>query len=192
MPGLTTRFYRLAWAFYLLLALVGLVGLAALGQRIEPRLLVDPASWWIDVALGVGAGGVLLALWLVVRRFVAAASRLEETLARLLGPVRRDELVALALISAVAEEVAFRGALQGAIGVVPAAVVFALLHVGPGAPFRLWSAYALAGGLVFGALAAERGALLAPILGHLVVNLVQLGRIGGARAGDTAGHLPEA
>ena len=190
MPSLTTRFYRAAWAFYLLLALGGLVGLAALGRRIEPRLLVDPATWWLDVGLGLGAGVALLLLWLVVRRLFGAARRLEETLDRLLGPVRREELVALAVISAVAEEVAFRGALQGAIGWQWAAVVFALLHVGPGAPFRLWTAYALAGGLVFGWLAEERGALLAPILGHLVVNLVQLRRLGGRRPGDTAGHLP--
>jgi membrane protease YdiL (CAAX protease family) len=125
-----------------------------------------------------------------VRRLFGAARRLEETLDRLLGPVRPEELVALALISAIAEEVAFRGALQAAVGPVWAALIFALLHVGPGAPFRIWSAYALAGGLAFGWLAEARGALLAPILGHLVVNLVQLRRLGGRRAGDTAGHLP--
>lgn len=173
----------------MLLALGGLVGLAALGRRIDLRLLLDPASWWIDAGLGVVAGAGLLLVWLLVRRLFAAARRLEETLGRLLGPVRRDERVALALISAVAEEVAFRGALQGAIGLVPAAVIFALLHVGPGAPFRIWSAYALAGGLAFGWLAAAReGALLAPIVGHLVVNVVQLRRLGGRHPGDTAGQ----
>jgi membrane protease YdiL (CAAX protease family) len=187
----TSRFYRLAWLFYLVLALGGLVGLAAQGQRIGPRLLVDPASWWLDVAWGIGCGAALLGLWLIARRYLAAARSLEETLARLLGPLGREEIVALALISAVAEEVAFRGALQGAIGLVPTAIVFALLHVGPGAPFRLWSGYALLGGLAFGALAAQRQALAAPILGHLIVNLIQLRRLVGSRAGDTAGLMPE-
>jgi hypothetical protein len=186
----TTRFYRVAWAFYLFLALGGLVGLAAQGRRIDLELLVVPASWWLDVGLGVGAGVALLALWLVVRRASAAARKLEEILARLLGPVGREEVLALAVISAVAEEVAFRGALQGAVGWVPAAVVFALLHLGPGAPFRLWSGYALAGGLAFGWLADHRQALAAPILGHLLVNLVQLRRLGGRSAGDTAGRMP--
>jgi len=179
--------YRVAWIFYLFMALAGLVGLAAEGRIVGVRLFVDPASWWIDVGLGLGVGLALLGLWLAVRHFVPAASALEEILARLLGPLGREELFALALISALAEEVAFRGALQGAIGVVGAALVFALLHLGPGAPFRLWSGYALAGGLAFGAVTRERGGLLAAILAHLLVNLVQLRRIGAMPHDDTAG-----
>jgi membrane protease YdiL (CAAX protease family) len=183
----TSSLYRIAWIFYLVLAVGGLVGLAAEGKRIDLALFVEPSRWWLDAGLGLAAGALLLALWLVARRLTPAAAELEETLARLLGPVGREELVALALISAVAEEVAFRGALQGAIGFVGAAVVFALLHFGPGAPFRLWSAYALAGGLVFGAVTRQRGTLLAAILAHLVVNLVQLHRITALPIDDTAG-----
>jgi len=183
----TTPLYRIAWIFYLVLAVAGLVGIAAEGRRVDLRLLVDPASWWIDLALGLALGVALLAVWLVARRLTPAAGALEETLARLLGPLGRDELVALALISAIAEEVAFRGALQGAIGFVGAAVVFALLHIGPGAPFRLWSLYALVGGLAFGAATRQRGALAAAILGHLLVNLVQLRRLAALPVEDTAG-----
>jgi len=189
--GSPTRFYRLAWAFYLVLAVGGLVGMAALGKPIGLRLLVDPASWWLDLGLGLGSGLLLLALWLVVRRFAPSARRLEETLARLLGRLGGDEVVALALISAVGEELAFRGALQAAIGLVPAALLFALLHFGPGRPFRLWSAYALVGGLAFGLLVAERQALGAAIVGHLIVNLIQLRRLVEVRAADSAGYVPE-
>ena len=187
----TSSLYRVAWGFYLLLGLGGLVGLAAQGRRIDLRLLVDPASWWIDLALGLASGLVLLALWLLARRKLASAHELEEVLARLLQLVSRPEVVALAVISAVAEEVAFRGALQGAIGWVGAAAIFALLHFGPGSAFRLWSGYALLGGLTFGLLAYERQALLAPILGHLIVNLVQLRRLADVHRGDTAGLLPD-
>ncbi len=172
-----TGFYRAAWGFYLVLALAGLAGLAAQGTRIELTLFVDPGGVGLDLALGVGAGALLLLLWRLAVWRSAAARRLEARLGELLGPIRRDELVALALISALAEEVAFRGALQGAIGYLPAALLFALLHVGPGAEFRLWTLFALAGGLVFGLLALERGALAAAIVAHLVVNLVQLDRI---------------
>ena len=72
---------------------------------------------------------------------------------------------------------------------VVAALVFALLHLGPGTAFRLWSGYALVGGLVFGGVTLYRhGALAAAIIGHLVVNLVQLRRIAALPAGgDTAG-----
>jgi membrane protease YdiL (CAAX protease family) len=186
-----SRLYRVAWAFYLVLASGGLVGLAAQGRRLEWRLLVDPASWWIDLVLGVVSGLGLLGLWVAARRALAPARRLEETLARLLGPLSGAEVLSLALISAVAEEIAFRGALQHAAGWLPAAAVFALLHLGPGAPFRTWSLFALAGGLAFGGIVAWREALAGPILGHLLVNLVQLRRLAELRGDDTAGMLPD-
>ncbi len=187
----TSGLYRVAWGFYLLLGVGGLVGLAAQGRRIDLRLLVDPQSWWIDVGLGLVSGSVLLLIWLAARRRLAAARELEEVLARLLQLVRRPEVVALAVISALAEEVAFRGALQGAIGWVGAAAIFGLLHIGPGAAFRVWSAYALLGGVSFGIIADQRHALLGPILGHLIVNLVQLRRLADVHQGDTAGLLPD-
>jgi hypothetical protein len=158
---------------------------------VAPRLLVDRASWWLDLAWGVGAGTALLGGWLAARRLFAPARELERVMARLLGRVSRQEIVALALISAVAEEVAFRGALQHAIGGVGAAGIFALLHVGPRAPFLLWSLFALAGGLAFGWIMELRQALLGPIVGHLMVNLVQLRRLADARGDDTAYLVPD-
>lgn len=183
--------YRIAWIFYLVLAVGGLVGLAAQERRIDLRLLVDPASWWFDLGLGLAAGGALLGGWVVTRRRYEPARRLEEILARLLGPIDRAETVSLAIISALAEEIAFRGALQHAIGWLPAAAIFALLHLGPGPPFRTWSLFALAGGIAFGGLMELRQALLAPILGHLIVNLIQLRRLSDVRASDTAGLFPD-
>lgn len=191
MSRRTSRFYRVAWAFYLVLALGGLVGLAAQGERISLRLLVDPASWWLDLAWGVGTGAALLGGWLLARRFLAPARELETIMARLLGPTTREEIVALATISAIAEEVAFRGALQHAIGWVGAAALFALLHIGPRAPFLLWSLFALVGGLAFGWAMELRQALLGPIVGHLLVNLVQLRRLSDLRGDDTAGLFPD-
>jgi uncharacterized protein len=191
MTRRASRFYRVAWAFYLVLALGGLVGLAAQGERMGLRLLVDPSSWWLDLGWGLGAGTALLGGWLAARRFLAPARELERVMARLLGHTTRQEIAALAMISAVAEEVAFRGALQHAIGWVGAAVLFALLHIGPRAPFLLWSLFALAGGLAFGWIMELRQALLGPIVGHLLVNLVQLRRLADARGDDTAGLLPD-
>lgn len=172
-----TRFYRAAWLFYLFLALAGLIGLAALGRPIDLGLFVTPASWWLDLALGLGSGGLLLALWALLRWRLASARELERTLGALVGRLGGEEVVALALISALGEEVAFRGALQAWIGLLPAAALFALLHVGPGATFRPWTLFALAGGLLFGALVVRRESLGAAIVAHLVVNLVQLRRI---------------
>ena len=165
-----------------LLALAGMLALAALLVRragLAPRELglAGPAN--LGVAVRVCAAALLVSYPL----HVITAGRIE--------PIPARTWLFLATMPGLAEEVAFRGALQGAIGWIGAAVIFALLHFGPGAPFRLWSGYALLGGLTFGVIAFERQALLAPILGHLIVNLVQLRRLADVHRGDTAGLLPD-
>jgi hypothetical protein len=195
-----TRFYRAAWIFYLVLAVGGLVGLAARGERIALELFLAPARSLSDLALGLGAGLALVALWEGIRSFAPAARALESTLGALVGPLGAGEVAALALISAVGEEVAFRGALQSWLGLLPAAALFALLHVGPGPRFRWWTLFAAAGGLALGALVDATGVLAPAIVAHLVVNLVQLRRIATlgwtaadrARAGSDGGKSDEA
>lgn len=184
MPRKATRFYRLAWIFYLVLAIAGLLWTGAQRGRLGVELFVDRGSWWIDLGAGVAIGGALLALWAALRRWVAAARLLEDELARLLAPLAVAEALSLAVISAVAEELFFRGALQGALGLLPAAVLFALLHAGPGKGFRVWTLFALAGGLALGALVALRGPLGGAIVAHLLVNGINLVRL--ARRGATS------
>jgi len=188
------QFYRLAWVFYLVLAIAGLLWLGVQRGRLGLELFVDPGGWWIDLGSGVVIGGMLLTLWWLLRRFVTAARALEDELAQLLAPLSVAEAAALALISAVAEELFFRGALQGAIGYLPSAVLFALLHAGPGKGFRVWTLFALAGGLALGALVALRGPLGGAIVAHLLVNgvnLVRLARRGGAPAAAELGPLAD-
>lgn len=189
-PRPAPQFYRLAWVFYLVLAIAGLVWTGAQRGRLGIDLFVDPGSWWIDLGAGVALGGALLGLWWALRRGVAAARGLEEELARLLAPLAVAEAIALAVISAIAEELFFRGALQGAIGFLPAAVLFGLLHTGPGKGFRVWMLFALAGGLALGALVAVRGPLGGAIVAHLLVNGVNLVRLARRGASDRALPLP--
>lgn len=171
------RFYRIAWVFYLVLAIAGLLWVGAQRGRLGLKLFVDPGGWWIDAGAGVALGCSLLGLWWLLRRCVAAARTLEDELARLLAPLSVAEAISLAVISAVAEELFFRGALQGALGFLPAAVLFALLHAGPGRGFRVWTLFALAAGLALGALVALRGPLGGAMLAHLIVNGVNLVRL---------------
>jgi membrane protease YdiL (CAAX protease family) len=157
--------------------------------HIPLALFVDTRRWWLDLLLGVGAGLLLLGVWGVTARFVPVARRLEEQLAALLGPLRLSDAVALAVISGFAEELFFRGAVQGAFGGtwgwVGASVLFALLHTGPGPAFRFWTLFALVAGLLFGALMAWRGNLLAPFVAHFLVNAVNLRRLA-SQVGDSA------
>lgn len=81
------------------------------------------------------------------------------------------------MLSGFAEELFFRGAVQGSWGFVWATLLFALMHTGPDRAFRLWTLFALLAGALFGGLMLWRGNLLAPVTAHFVVNAVNLRRI---------------
>lgn len=183
-PSRSPSLYRVAWFFYLVLAVAGLVWLGAREGRIGLSLFVVAGSWWLDLALGLGAAALLLALWWMLERLSAEARDLEAELSRLVAGLTRGEGLALALISALAEELFFRGALQGAVGLLPAAFLFALLHGGPGKSFRLWALFALLAALVLGVLVRERGALGSAIVAHAAVNALQLARLSRKNAAD--------
>jgi membrane protease YdiL (CAAX protease family) len=176
------RLYRLAWLFYLCLAIAGSLWIGLRRGPIPLRLFFDPERWFLDAAVGAAAGLALLGFWEALRRLLPAQRRLEERLGELLGGLTAPQAVALAALSGFAEELFFRGAVQGALGWIAASLLFALLHSGPGPEFRLWTLFAACAGLLFGALMLWRGNLLAPALAHFLVNAVNLHRLrrGGA------------
>jgi membrane protease YdiL (CAAX protease family) len=175
LPG--DQLYRIAWVFYLFLAIGGAIWVGARNGRIEIGLFFDPAGWWLDLGLGVAAGGLLLGLWQAGLRQLPVARELEDKLGELLRGVEPAEVIALALLSGFAEELFFRGAVQGAWGWPLATLLFALLHVGPGAAFRSWTVFAGVAGLLFAGLMEWRGNLLAPVVAHVLVNAINLGRL---------------
>ncbi len=157
--------------------------------RIDLDLFVDPQTWWIDLGLGLAAGGLLIGLWMGTRSQLASARDLETELAKILGPLGTGEILGLALLSGFSEELFFRGAVQGAWGWLPATLLFALLHAGPGSSFRVWTAFAAVAGLTLAGLMIWRGNLLAPVVTHVVVNAVNLGRL--SRLSERLESLPE-
>lgn len=181
-PG---RLYRFAWGLYLFLALAGALWIGAQRGVIPLSLFLDSRGWWIDLGLGVASGLLLLALWWAAERVFPLARELGGLLAQALGPLTGSEALALALLSGFAEELFFRGAVQGTLGWVAATLLFGLLHSGPGRPFRLWTMFALVAGVVFGLVMEWRGNLLGPVAGHVLVNAVNLRRLA-SRAGDSA------
>ncbi|MCZ6726911.1 MAG: CPBP family intramembrane metalloprotease [Acidobacteria bacterium] len=180
------RLYSIAWAFYLVLALAGTVWIGWRGD-LGWRLFVDPARWWQDLAAGAGAGLALVGLWVLARRWLAAARRVEVHIAGLLGEISGEEIFALAVISGVGEELFFRGAVQGSWGWLWATALFAVLHTGPGRAFRLWTLFALVAGLVFAGLTLWSGNLLATIVAHSVVNGLNLRSVSHRRQTLTRG-----
>ena len=175
--GQSSLIFRMAWIFYLILALAGALWVGWREGQIELGLFVDPDRWWLDLALGIGAGAFLLGIWAVARTHIPTARQLEEQLSEVLGPLEPAEIVGLALLSGFSEELFFRGAVQGSWGWIPATVLFALLHTGPGKSYRVWTVFAAIAGLVLAGLMVWRQNLLAPVVAHALVNGINLQKL---------------
>lgn len=169
----------LGWArvFYLLLAIGGILWLGARHGQIGLGLFVDRSRWLLDLGIGLVVGAALSGAWAGARRVLPQARSVEEQFAEILGPMTLTEAVVLAILSSIAEEFFFRGAVQDAWGFVPGAVLFTLLHLGPGREFRIWTMFAGVAGLSLGGLVVWRGSLLAAIVAHAVVNGIGLSRL---------------
>ena len=122
-----------------------------------------------------------------MRRFSERARELERQVSGLLGPLQPTEVIALALLSGFAEELFFRGAMQASWGWLPTTVLFALIHSGPGPAYRMWTLFAAVAGLVLAGLMLWRGCLLAPVVAHVLVNGINLGRLDAAQGADQSG-----
>jgi membrane protease YdiL (CAAX protease family) len=137
------------------------------GTSTATRLFLSPL-----IGLGV-AVIVIIGSRLLVKRY-AWGRQLHQDFRNLLGPLSTREIFILAVASSVGEELLFRGALQPWIGLWPQALVFALLHVGPGSRFLPWTISALVMGVAFGYMAVWTGDLGGPIVAHFTINFVNL------------------
>jgi uncharacterized protein len=160
---------------------MALVGLLIAAGRGNPDLyrLGSPEAWQLLVApiLGVAVGLGVVWLTRIATRHYQWARDLHGSFRDLLGPLTGHEIMILALASSIGEELLFRGALLPWMGVWLQALVFALLHLGPGRRFLPWTLSALVLGLAFGWLAEWTGSLGAPIAAHFTINYLNLRHI---------------
>jgi membrane protease YdiL (CAAX protease family) len=160
---------------------MALVGLLIAAGRGNPDLyrLGTPEGWQLLVGpvIGFAVGLGVVGLTRVATRHFQWARDLHGSFRDLLGPLTGQEIVILALASSIGEEVLFRGALLPWMGVWLQALVFALLHVGPGRRFLPWTLSALVMGIAFGWLAVWTGSLGGPIAAHFAINFLNLRHI---------------
>ena len=115
---------------------------------------------------GLLGGAWLLERWLA--SFRAASKLLERALSHL--PISLPLALSLAALTAVSEELFFRGALLSLVGVWGQALVFGLMHP---APLKGWSytVYTFIAGLAFGYATVFTGNLWTAIIAHFFINL---------------------
>lgn len=159
----------------------------------RPWLLLRPrslpaAAAGAAVGLGLGLAVVLLSRLLV--RWSSWGRELFDWFAGLLGPVSASQAVALAALSAVGEELLFRGAMQPSLGLWLTSGVFALLHFPQRARLWPWTLSAGLLGLAFGVMVERSGHLGGPIVAHFVINAINLAEVG-RRARQAASAVPE-
>jgi membrane protease YdiL (CAAX protease family) len=191
-PGDLVRFGLI---FYGAMAVVAVLWRS--GIQGQPILFGSPAaaqrgvSWGLDLAIGLAAGGAVLAISHWMTRYTAWGEALARALAGALDDITVPNALLLALTSGMAEEMLFRGALQPRVGWLAASLLFGLLHFVPRREFLPWTGFAVLVGFLFGALFLWTGNLVAPVVAHVLVNAVNLPILirdygpGGRRAGDT-------
>ena len=172
------RWGRFAAAYALLAVFASVVGGFFHGSAMvhsEPWLLLDArASHTYSLIFGAAFGGLIV----VSTRVMVARFSWARNLHRELRPIARGMsltgIACLALMSALGEELLFRGLLQPWLGVVGQAVLFGLAHQIRGPSRWVWVAWATLVGLALGAMFQLTGSLVGPIVAHAVVNCLNL------------------
>ena len=156
------------------LTLVALVGLA-IGERGVVEALASRGDLLDALLVGSATGaGCVAVIWLL--RNAPALKVLESWQREVVSEWTTTDAVAVALVSGIAEEALLRAFLQPVIGLVPAAVLFAVLHLVPDRRLWSWPVFALACGLVLGLL-FDRFGYPAAAAAHVIINLVALLRL---------------
>ncbi len=155
------------------LLIVGLRG-TGLGFASPQARAVD---WLGDAALGAACALLTVGLSESMTRATRWGAALSEALARQIGPLTLRECWILALVSGVAEEALFRGALQPWLGFTAASLLFGLAHFVPRRELLPWTGFAVLAGFGLGWLFEATGNLVAPIVAHIGVNGINLRRM---------------
>ncbi len=168
---------RGAAIFYTLMGTVGAVWMhVAAGPEVWSTRLLGPRPE-LSAALGIAGGLLLVAVTRALENWQPIA-RLQKGFAEVLRGVTPGGALLLALVSAVGEEILFRGALQPWVGPWIASAIFGAAHLPLDRNFVAWPVFAFVAGLGLAYCAESSGSLLAPILAHFLVNWINLRHTG--------------
>lgn len=186
------RFPLVAATIVYLVIAFGAVAWALLFEGRNPFLLPDSdsTSVTLSLALGLGFAAVVLAAGDIGERYIPSLRQLSRFFQDAIRGLSRSALVWLGVLSAVAEELLFRGVLLPGTGLIASSILFGIAHIGPHGVRLTWMAFALVTGLFLGAMTLYTGDLIAAITAHAAINTTNLLRFGARSAtpDDAANH----
>lgn len=163
----------MAAAFYVVVAAAS----AGWARIFGARLFGDPPT-----GRGLGEGLLLglgiVALCQVMHRLSARMRDATRFLGGFFGPITVVDAIWLALLSGIAEEMCFRGALWGQLGLVGTSVFFGICHVVPVRALAGYPLFAFFAGLLLGLLRERTGSVWPCAITHATVNAMNLAWIG--------------
>lgn len=124
--------------------------------------------------VGLLAGIVTVQIFRALELRMMWLSELHREFRAIFGRPDPSELLLLAAVSALGEELLFRGAMLDAWGVWVSSLVFALVHIPPRASLWPWTASSLLIGLGLACLTLLTGNLGAAVAAHFIINLLNL------------------
>ena len=178
--GRSAAIWRVAAAYALLACFAGSLSFVLR----DGAPWVHPSPWMpatpLTAALTSALFGIATALIVVVStRFAVGRYAWAQRLHTELRPVAQDltigQILLLAGLSSLGEEILFRGLMTPALGVIVSSVLFGVLHQVRGPSRWVWMVWATAVGLVLGLIFVATGSLVGPLVAHAVVNAVNLG-----------------
>ena len=143
----------------------------------------DTVEFTFEILAALIAGTLLVGGVGLIWKHTFIFRNVEPAFAERLGNTDMKGVVVLAVVSSLAEEVVFRGALQPTLanllggpylGCLVTSLVFGLLHTGPSRLFFAWTAFATVAGFVLGVAYILTGNLIVPIVIHFIINAVNM------------------
>ena len=161
------------------------MGAVAFGYAFERPALLSYESPWLPLTgaeahtFSLVLGGAFAALTVLGTRLLVENVGWAKNLHRDLRPMTHSldgvGIVAIASMSALAEELVFRGLLLPWMGLFPQALLFGVAHAQLSGPSRwVWVAWASVVGVALGAMFELTGSLVGPMASHALINGLNL------------------
>ncbi len=134
----------------------------------------DQAQWitalkCVGISLGFSFG-----IHYLFEGWFGGYRQLMNLMVEILGPCSFLGAFYLAFLSGFGEEILFRGAIQPFIGLVPASILFGLVHLGPDGKPNAWSLAAGLMGLILGYIYQQTSSLWLVATTHMIINFISI------------------